>query len=199
MLTDVAGEKRERTRRRLIEAAFQVVAERGFHAASVDQIAGAAGVSTGALYANFRTKDDLLFVAFEEHLRWFADSLERATRAPDLAKAVTAWIRELGDEPSQFLIFVEFWAYALRRPELRAQLDERMGQMRAAVAAGIEERSRAEGTTPALPPAVAAQVSLALARGLAFEIANDPKNVDDEAIAGLVVALVAPAPGSAAG
>jgi len=191
MLPPVAGEKRERTRRRLIEAAFAVVAERGFHAATVDQISAAAGVSTGALYANFKTKDDLLFAAFDEHLRWFSEGLERVVKAPELDVAIAGWIRSFGKETAQFLVFMEFWAYALRRDEMRAQLDERMAEMRTAVADGIAERSRADGTTPALPPPLAAQVALALGRGLAFDLANDPKSVDEEAIAGLVAALVA--------
>jgi AcrR family transcriptional regulator len=190
MLTPVAGEKRERTRRRLVQAAFDVVAERGFHAATVDQISAAAGVSTGALYANFKTKDDLLFAAFEEHLQWFAEGLEKVVKATDLNAAIADWIRSFGKETEQFLVFMEFWAYALRRDELRAQLDDRMAAMRAAVAEGIAERSMADGTSPALPPPLAAQVALALGRGLAFDIANDPKSVDEEAIAGLVTALV---------
>lgn len=192
MLTLVAGEKRERTRRRLVEAAFAVVAERGFHAATVDQISAAAGVSTGALYANFKTKDDLLFAAFDEHLRWFAAGLAKVVQAQDLDAAIAAWLRSFGDETGQFLVFMEFWAYALRREELRGHLDARMAEMRTAVADGIEERSRLDGTRPALPVPLAAQVALALGRGLAFEIATDPAGVDEEAIAGLVAALVAP-------
>jgi AcrR family transcriptional regulator len=190
MLPPVAGEKRERTRRRLIEAAFEVVAARGFHAATVDQISEAAGVSTGALYANFKSKDDLLFAAFDEHLRWFSEGLETVVKAADLAPAIAGWIRSFGGETEQFLVFMEFWAYALRRRELRGQLDERMTEMRTAVADGIAERSRADGTTPVLPPALVAQVALAVGRGLAFDIANDPESVDEDAIAGLVAALV---------
>lgn len=192
MLTLVPGEKRERTRRRLVEAAFRVVAERGFQAATVDRISAAAGVSTGALYANFKTKDDLLFEAFEEHLRWFADGLAGVVQATDLNAAIASWIRSFGEQTEQFLVFMEFWAYALRREDLRAQLDDRMAEMRVAVAEGIEERARADGTTPALPAPLAAQVALALGRGLAFDIANDPRSVDEEAIAGLVASLVSP-------
>jgi AcrR family transcriptional regulator len=186
----VAGEKRERTRRRLVEAAFKVVAERGFHAASVDLIARQAGLSTGALYANFRSKDDLLFSAFEEHLRWFGESLEATVTAPDLGVAVGAWIRALGEEREQFLVFVEFWAYALRREELQARLAGHMEAMTAGMADAIERRARADGTTPQLPPQLAAQLGLALARGLAFELVAAPGRVDVETIANLLAALV---------
>ena len=189
----MAGEKRERTRRRLVESAFEVVAERGFPGASVDEIAGRAGLSTGALYANFESKDRLLFAAFEEHLDWFEESLQKAVGSPDLPAAIAGWIRVLGREPEQFLVFVEFWAYALRRPELRPELVARLDAMRALVAGGIEQRARSAGVDPGMQPELAAQVTLAIARGLAFELVADPDRIDDDAIATMLAALVATA------
>jgi AcrR family transcriptional regulator len=188
----VPGEKRERTRRRLIDAAFEVVAERGFHAATVDLIAGRAGMSTGALYANFETKDDLLFAAFEEHLRWFTESLEAAAAADDVGAGISDWIRALGREPGQFLVFLEFWGYASRRPELREALAERLDEMHAQLTGAIERRAQQDGGAMALPPELAAQVALALGRGLAFDVVTDPGRVDDRRIGELLAALVAP-------
>lgn len=186
----MAGEKRERTRRRLIEAAFEVVAERGFHAASVDLIAQRADLSTGALYANFANKDALLLAAFEEHVRWFERSLETAAASPDVRAGIGDWIRGLRGEPEQFLVFVEFWAYAVRRPELRSELNARLDAMRTAMTDGIERRSTEAGTTPQLPAEMAARVALALGRGLAFEIVTDPDAAQAEAIADLLAAVV---------
>ena len=186
----VAGEKRERTRRRLIEAAFQVVAERGFHAASVDLIARRADLSTGALYANFASKDALLLAAFEQHVRWFERSLEAAASVPDLSEGIAEWVRALEAEPEQFLVFVEFWAYAVRRPELRPELTGRLDAMRAALAGAIDRRAAAGGGAPGLTPDLAAVVALALARGLAFEVVTDPDSAQTETIAGLLAALV---------
>jgi AcrR family transcriptional regulator len=187
----VPGEKRERTRRRLIEAAFEVVADRGFHAATVDLIAERAGVSTGGLYGNFRTKDDLFFAAFEEHLRWFGESLETTAAAPDVGAAIADWIRALGDQSEQFLVFLEFWAYASRRAELRGALTERLEGMRVELADAIERRAREDGRTLPLPPELTAQIALALGRGLAFEIVANPGAVDERRIGELLATLVA--------
>src|SRR3712207_1783074 len=68
-------ERRPSPRRRLLEAAISVVAERGFHAASVDAIAPEAGYSVGAIYSNFGGKDDLFMAVFDEHAAWFESVL----------------------------------------------------------------------------------------------------------------------------
>lgn len=57
---------KERTRRRLIEAATEVIAERGFHAASLMEVASRAGLTTGAVYSNFRSKEDLFLAVIQE-------------------------------------------------------------------------------------------------------------------------------------
>ena len=55
--------RRRSSRERLIEAALAEFSERGFEAATVGGIADRAGVTTGALYAHFRGKLDLLLQA----------------------------------------------------------------------------------------------------------------------------------------
>ncbi len=57
--------RRETTRRRLYEAAVTLIAEQGFSATTVDEIAERAGVAKGTVYYNFGGKNDL----FEELLR----------------------------------------------------------------------------------------------------------------------------------
>src|SRR5947209_16443401 len=48
------GDKRARTRERLIDAAAAVIPERGLEAASIEEICARAGLSRGAFYGNFR-------------------------------------------------------------------------------------------------------------------------------------------------
>ena len=179
--------KRDRTKRRLVEAAMKVVAERGFHGASVNAIAEQAGFSIGALYAHFENKDAVLFAVFHEHLHWFYDSLERAAESPDLAEGISDWLAALGRDPEQFLVFVEFWAYAVRRPKLRKQLEVHMAEMRESMSDAVAKRF---GDGAALSPALAAQLAMALARGLAFEKLTAPDAVDDDAVAGLLATLL---------
>jgi AcrR family transcriptional regulator len=57
--------KKEETRRRLVAAAADVIAERGFHGASLMEIATRAGLTTGAVYSNFRSKEDLFLAVIQ--------------------------------------------------------------------------------------------------------------------------------------
>lgn len=154
-----------------MRAAAEEVAASGFHAASVGAIAKRAGFSIGALYSNFASKDDLFFAVFDGHVAWFEEQLERAGRAKDPGAAAGEWMAELGRDPEQFLVFVEFWAYAVRKPALRTQLAERLAAMRHRVGAVF-----GEGT---------ALLALAAARGLAIEKLADSDAVPNATVAGL--------------
>ena len=55
-------------RARILEAAIKVFAERGFHSATVAEIARAAGVADGTIYLYFKGKDDLLLRLFDEKM-----------------------------------------------------------------------------------------------------------------------------------
>ncbi|HRA51435.1 helix-turn-helix domain-containing protein [Actinotalea sp.] len=53
--------RRGRTRDRLLDAAFDVFADQGVHAATIEQITDHAGFTRGAFYSNFSTKEELFF------------------------------------------------------------------------------------------------------------------------------------------
>ena len=58
--------RRAMTREHLLEAAAVVFARNGFHGSSLDEVAAAAGFTKGAVYSNFKSKEDL-FVAVLDH------------------------------------------------------------------------------------------------------------------------------------
>ena len=195
-MLDAMPGKRDRTRAQLVAAAMEVVAAHGFHGASVGEICRRAGLSTGALYGNFSNKDALLFAVFEEHLRWFEENLEAVASADDVRAGLRRWLDAIDREPEQFLVFVEFWAYAVRRPALRRRLAKDLDVMRRSIAERIGTRPDLAGTPLAAAPALAAQVTMALVRGLAFEKLADAKSVSDADLDALV-ALATGAPASA--
>ena len=59
--------RRQQTRDHLLRAAAQVFAERGYHGASLDEVAAAAGFTKGAVYSNFKNKEDLFLALLESH------------------------------------------------------------------------------------------------------------------------------------
>ncbi|MEZ5091833.1 TetR/AcrR family transcriptional regulator [Nocardioides sp.] len=117
-------ETQARTRAALLAAARECFLERGFHDASVGEIARRAGYTTGALYSNFGGKDDLFLAMLDEHLVDRAQSQRhRMAEGATFEEAVRAAARDLhraGErEPGMTPLTVEFWTYAASRPELR--------------------------------------------------------------------------------
>ncbi len=107
------AESRERTRTQLLAAAEEVFAARGFHGASLDEVAEAAGFSKGAVYSNFGSKDEL-FVAvlrkrMSEQAEFLTGLVSRASGDPVAALPDLEWM----DLQWCQLLF-EFWLYADR-------------------------------------------------------------------------------------
>src|SRR3984893_19332903 len=53
------GDKRERTRAKLLEAARFLIREKGYEHTTLEDIAEKAGMTTGAIYGNFKNRDEL--------------------------------------------------------------------------------------------------------------------------------------------
>jgi AcrR family transcriptional regulator len=68
-LTWQPGQRSERTRRKLIDAAKQVFLERGFHGARAEDIAAAAGMSRGTFYIYFPSKNDIFLALGRDSAR----------------------------------------------------------------------------------------------------------------------------------
>ncbi|MET3574509.1 TetR/AcrR family transcriptional regulator [Bhargavaea ullalensis] len=66
------------TKRKIIEAAAALLTERGFHGTSVQDIADLAGISKGAFYLHFKSKDALLIEIFKYYSAEFKKELARA-------------------------------------------------------------------------------------------------------------------------
>lgn len=123
--------RRRQTRDHLLAAAAQVFAERGFHGASLDQVAAAAGFSKGAVYSNFASKEDLFLALLE----WVYATEMAATRQVIESSEVPPQSR-LGDFLPLLLgaeadlpegwgaLRLEFTLYALRHPRARQRLVE---------------------------------------------------------------------------
>ncbi|MFG2721319.1 TetR/AcrR family transcriptional regulator [Streptomyces sp. NPDC048416] len=87
------AESREHNRRALLDAAFQVVSRDG-HRAKLDEIAERAGVTTGAIYSLFGSKNGLVVALVADYLRPYYEEVEQAIPAGlDLLDAVAAFAR----------------------------------------------------------------------------------------------------------
>lgn len=188
-------EQKALTRRRLLDAAEVVFAQRGFHGASVDEIAREAGATTGALYSNFSGKEDLFLAMFERSAQADVnDYTELFTTQGTPEERVRAvadrWMRILRERPHYFPLVIEFWAYAIREPRLREPLAERFQTLRMGGARLIAQGAERHGIP--LSPEVAQRLGLlitALGNGLALEKLLDPDGIADETYGDLLTLI----------
>ncbi|MEV4891340.1 TetR family transcriptional regulator [Nonomuraea sp. NPDC055795] len=165
----IAGVTAAETRQRLLHAAAEAFAERGYDGTRVADIAAAAGVSNGALYAHFGSKADLLVAALRAHgPRLLAELL---TAEPD--RSITDLLLIVGGrlperrEAAGYLI-VEALVAARRDEELARPMRGYVGE-RADWLAGLVEAAQHAGEIESdLSPDALAHFCLLLAMGSAL-------------------------------
>jgi AcrR family transcriptional regulator len=173
-------ELKELTRANLLEAARTVFSRRGFHAASLAEIAEEAGYSTGAVYSNFGGKDDLFLTMLDEQLAQSAREQSRSMReAENLEQAIRAAARELHgvaeNDPARTPLTIEFWIHAARKPELRKRINALHRRQVGAIAQLLEELAERHDVEWVLPAAEVARGGGALSRGSRLErLVDDP-------------------------
>jgi AcrR family transcriptional regulator len=191
----IRDEQRALTQARLLDAARKVFAHRGFHAASLEEIAREAGATTGAIYSNFAGKEELFLALFEDHvasqIRKYREIFARATNVEERSRGgADDWMAYLHEQPDSFPLMIEFWSYAVRDPKLRPRYAARLAAFRETFAEMIEQGARDLGIE--LPPAFAEHMGTvinALGNGLALEKVADPDSVPDELL-GSTIALI---------
>jgi AcrR family transcriptional regulator len=176
------AERRQRTQTELVATALTVFLERGFHGASLDEIAERAGYSKGAVYSNFAGKDELflavLDATFERRTRILADVLLDQQELEESYRAVGRSMVEADEgEPRWTPLLLEFWAHASRRDALRAAVAERRERFFTVIAGFIAELGRRHGVEFAIPPKEIARGSNALARGIALDRLLSPGTI----------------------
>ncbi|WP_304175623.1 TetR/AcrR family transcriptional regulator [Phenylobacterium aquaticum] len=192
--TQPKGDKRARTRAALMTAARELIRERGYERTTLDAVARRAGMTSGAIYGNFKNREDL-FVAlagtywapikpviregssFAEKMR----ALSEATVAAIPARQDAAFGRLTG------------MAHALTHEAIRTQVREVTAQSFAS-GAGWLRAVADEGGLP-MPADLLVCVIHALTEGLLFQRFLTPDLVPDEAFHAAFAALAGAPPG----
>jgi AcrR family transcriptional regulator len=196
------AEQTERNRALLLAAARKVFLERGYHGASVDQIADAAGFSTGVVYSQFGGKADLFLALLEARIaeRAAGNTEAVADLAGDqgLARLIEHAASVDRAEPEWGLLVIEFRVHAARDAGLGqryAAVHQRtLGGLERAVA-GLYQRA---GQPPPLPPADLARLLVAAGAGLRLEQAAEPGGHPATPLADLLAGLIERRSGAAA-
>jgi AcrR family transcriptional regulator len=189
-------QSRANTRERLLSAARSVFARNGFHGSSVEEIASEAGFSTGALYSNFEGKEDLFLGLMDREIRAHAQEIaravaEQASISDRAAGGARRWMTMIEREPEALLLFMEFWAYGVRDPEMRPKVAERFAYMREVLTGLIADGVRDFDLELAIPAEQLAVTIDALADGIARQKLADPDAVPDDLMGRVLTLLLA--------
>ncbi len=193
-----AGVTADETRERLVDAAADVFADRGYEGARVAEIAKRAGLTTGAIYAHYGTKADLLSEAIRSRGSGALDGL----LAGEAADSVVDLMRRLGvsvgsGRKGDGALLVEAVGAARRDPDVAKMLRKNVATRETELALLIHEAQRAGDIDADLSPDVVARLCTTLALGSLVVRALQLDRPDPEAWASVidtVIGAFAPAP-----
>jgi AcrR family transcriptional regulator len=118
--------KRARTRRRLIEAAAAVIGEKGFDRASLEDIAALAGMTRGAVYGNFKNKEELFLALIETQWKPIVPPLKPGANLKEQMRIVGKTVaREAKERRKYAAIATAFQLYTLTHEPMRERLTEK--------------------------------------------------------------------------
>ena len=172
------AEQNDRNRALLLAAARRVFLERGYYAATLDQIADEAGFSKGAVYSRFASKADMFLALLEDRIAERA--AQNAELAGDLAGTGNfAALLDLAERaerggPGWRLLVTEFRVHAARDAELNRRYAALHARAIDGVAQMFAEVSKEDGQDLALPPRQLAELWLTIETGRALEQIADP-------------------------
>jgi AcrR family transcriptional regulator len=153
------------SRERLLAAAVEVFVEQGYEGARVQDIARAAGLTTGAIYANFRGKAELLFDAIGVRADAEMDEMLTEARRRDVRQLLELLgdrlVRPRDDAP----LLIDAISAARRDDELAGALRDRLDTRERVIAELVERAKRDGSIDPALDTDAFARFSLTLAMG----------------------------------
>lgn len=177
--------RRARTRRALLDAGVTVFSREGYHGASLDEVADAAGYSKGAIYDHFGSKDDF-FVAVLEHRgqQWmdrFAPVVGQATLGwEELLGQVATVLEDLRPGPEAARLDAEAFLYAQRDDEARERVAAVQRRRLDRIASFVRQGLAATDVTLTMDPDRVAALLTATMSGLTTLMLTDPAAGHDE-------------------
>jgi AcrR family transcriptional regulator len=118
--------KTEATQTKLLRAAETIFTRDGFANAGLEQIAERAGYTRGAIYAHYKSKEDLFLALFEQRVKVKITQVREHLQEPgsqeEKMRRFRTFLVELACDRSWSILILEFKLFALRQPKLKARL-----------------------------------------------------------------------------
>jgi len=199
----ISEQKRDSRRQQILDAALVCFSDNGFHQTGMADIVRQSGLSPGAVYLYFKSKDDLIEALADDRHRQEAvlgsvalgsGNPREALRA--LLHAYVHWLTDPAGEPRR-RVSINGWAEALRNDRVRAHVVEGIDMPRAMIVALIERAQHARLIRKDLSADAVARILIALFQGFVLQASwGEPINVDACVIAveHMLDGLTTPAP-----
>jgi AcrR family transcriptional regulator len=191
------GDKRARTRSRLIQVAAQLSEERGYDGVTMQEVARRAGMSNGAIYGNFKNRDDLLSAIGPTYWPQVRPRVSPGASVAEIMRAIAEALIDV--IPARARVGagrLRGLAYGLGSPALMANGAEIAAVGYAAAIRWWRERFPDETQLP-MPAEQLVRVIGALTEGLTFQRLLTPDLIPDEVIYAAFLALASASPGAA--
>ena len=182
------GDKRDRTRVKLLAAARSLIREKGYEHTTLEDIARRAGMTTGAIYGNFKNRDDLFIALGQTYWAPIKPKVTLGSGFPAIMRAMAeATIAALPDRATAVVGRLTGLAYTLTHEQLRAQVTEITAQSYALGEQWLRAVTKEEDLP--MPADQLVRVIHALTEGLVFQRLLTPELVPDEIFRAAFAAL----------
>jgi AcrR family transcriptional regulator len=187
------GDKRARTRAKLIDAAAEVIGEKGWDRTSLDEVARRTGMTRGAIYGNFANREELFLAVVQSRWKPVAPGYTPGTTFRQHMHAVGQAVAAAGPERrARAMGALSFMLYALTHEELRGRLVTLNAEIYQRMAKDVSKAFRRRELP--MPPKRLIPTLHALSDGLTFLRALMPELVSDAVIVAAFDALAQTAP-----
>jgi AcrR family transcriptional regulator len=188
------GDKRERTRTALLEAARALIRERGYERTTLEEVARRAGMTTGAIYGNFKNRDELFVALGQTYWAPIAPRLPPGATFAEAMHAIAAATLAAVDERTPVAVGrLTGLAYALTNATLRARVLE---VTKESYEFGAEWLRTFDAHELPMPTDVLVRVLHALIEGLVWQRILTPELCPDEVFYEAFAALARSGPPS---
>jgi len=117
------GDKRDRTRAALLEAARLLVREKGYDRTTLEEVAQRAGMTTGAIYGNFKNRDELFVALGQAYWAPISPRVAPGATFAEVMRAIAdATLAVLPERTTAGVGRLRGVAYALTQPELQSRV-----------------------------------------------------------------------------
>jgi AcrR family transcriptional regulator len=168
-------------RTQILDAAGACFARRGLHGTTIQDVIHESGLSAGAIYSYFRSKDDIIeAIASDRHARE-RRAIEHAARETDVRQALEQLARHFFDalqdknERERRRLGIQLWAEALTNERLSALVRNGFEEPRRMLTAMIKKAQRSRQLRSGLQPDALARVLIALFHGFVLQQAWDKR------------------------